>query len=196
MAIRAVSYLKQNRFGVYYFRRVIPPDVRRFFAVGEVARSTGTGSRREAVTCARRMAVAVEAVFDRLREMAKKKNNNGDAVAAGLIVKFDFEADGTLKSLVTDAKPEEVEAAGRLVPQLLQVARARATVDQPGTIVDGPRLFDEIEKYLDEQTRGGTWLLGDGHLAPVYVDSGLLRIELPGACGKRRASHRDFRRQH
>lgn len=42
MAIRLASYLKQNRFGIYYFRRVIPFDLRRFIAFREFERSTGT----------------------------------------------------------------------------------------------------------------------------------------------------------
>ena len=41
MRYRAADYLKQNRYGVFYYRRMIPPDVRRFFALLEVARSTG-----------------------------------------------------------------------------------------------------------------------------------------------------------
>ena len=78
MGWKLKSYLKRNRFGVFYFRRVVPPDVRGFFAFGEVSRSTGTSNRGEAVVLARRMGAAVELAFERLREMAAKKNKDQD----------------------------------------------------------------------------------------------------------------------
>ena len=78
MAIELASYRERNRLGVYYFRRVIPFDLRRFFAFREFERSTGTTTRREANVLVRRMGASADCLFDRLREMAK---NPGDAIA-------------------------------------------------------------------------------------------------------------------
>ena len=36
---RAAEYLKQNRFGIFYFRRVIPPGLRAFFAIKQVSQA-------------------------------------------------------------------------------------------------------------------------------------------------------------
>src|SRR5450759_4765311 len=100
MAIRLASYLKQNRLGVYYFRRVIPFDLRRFFAFREFERSTGTTTRREAGVLARRMGASVDYLFDRLREMAKNKKED-ELPQFEYIVTLNFEKD-ELKSLVVN----------------------------------------------------------------------------------------------
>jgi len=66
---RAADYLNKNRYGVFYYRRVIPPHLRRFFALREVARSTGRLDRREAVVLARRYNVGLEL----LRGIARRR---------------------------------------------------------------------------------------------------------------------------
>lgn len=106
MAIRLSSYLKRNRFGIYYFRRVIPPDVRAHFAFREVSRSTGTSRRCEALIIARRCAVTFEELCDRLSDMAKKKKNDDDGKVF-MVVTMNFHKDGGLSNFKLDAKPEE-----------------------------------------------------------------------------------------
>ena len=156
MAIKAVSHLKRNRFGMLYFRRVIPPDVRCFFAFKEISRSTGTSRRGEAGALARRLCATLDLLFERLREVAK--NKKPEDLRASWILQLDFETDGTLKSLFTDLQPGEEDAAARLVPQLLQVAQTgrHANVSVP-VLVEGPMLFEEVDKYLDENSKGGGW---------------------------------------
>lgn len=149
MAIRLASYLKRNRLGVYYFRRVIPFDLRRFFAFREFERSTGTTTRREANVLARRMGASVDYLFDRLREMAKNKKEE-ELLRLDYIVTLNFEKD-ELKSLVVNTTPEEEEAASRLVPQLLSVARGGGVV----AFKDSPRLADQVTKYLENLARSG-----------------------------------------
>lgn len=68
-----------------------------------------------------------------------------------LIVRLDFEADGTLKSVFADAKPEEAQAAERIVPSLLRAARepiagGATKAANPAS----PRLYEEIDKYIAE----------------------------------------------
>jgi integrase len=153
MAYRVAAHLKQNRFGVFYFRRVIPRDLKQFFAFKEVSRSTGMSRPGEAAALALRFSATLDVLFGRLRELAKKRD---EEFRAELIVGIEWDKDGTLKSLKTDVPPGEEEAASRLVPQLLQVARAGGVGANPN-LGDGPKLFAEIEKYLDEQSRGGGW---------------------------------------
>jgi integrase len=153
VAYRVAAHLKRNRFGVFYFRQVVPPDLRVFFAFKEISRSTGTSRRAEAAALAQHYGAATDLLFARLRELAKDKKQK---ITAELIVGLEFEKDGTLKSLVTDVQPGEEEAASRLVPQLLQVAQIGGGTGKP-IPANGPRLYAEIEKYLDEQTRGANW---------------------------------------
>ena len=158
MKIKVVSHLKRNRFGMLYFRRVIPPDVRCFFAFKEISRSTGTSKQGEAGALARRLCVTLDLLFERLREVAK--NKKPEDLRAGLIVMIDFEKDGTLKSLFTDLEPGEEDAAARLVPQLLQVAQTGQlgkVVAPVAVSVKGPSLFAAVAQYLDENTKGGGW---------------------------------------
>lgn len=154
MRYRAADYLKRNRFGIFYFRRVIPPELRGFFALREVARSTGRTDRREAVALARRYSAGLELLFERLRAVAKKAKDEG--LRVDWTVKLDFDEDGSLRSILADVKPGEEQSAGQVLPELLQVAKAGAAAShQAASLAGGPMLFAEIEKYLLEQTKGG-----------------------------------------
>jgi integrase len=82
------------------------------------------------------------------------KDKNDEIVQTDLIVSLDFEKDGTLKSLRTELEAGEEEFAGRLVPHLLQVAQ---NPSRPPVPLGGPTLFEEIERYLNEQALGGEW---------------------------------------
>ena len=75
MAIRTASCLHRNRFGVFYFRKVIPADLLHCFSVRELYRSLRTASSREATKAAQILSVRIQALFDQLREsaMAGKK---------------------------------------------------------------------------------------------------------------------------
>lgn len=52
MGIKLASHLKRNRFGMFYFRQVVPPDLREFFAFKQISRSSGTSRRGEATALA------------------------------------------------------------------------------------------------------------------------------------------------
>lgn len=141
MAIRIASYLKRNRFGVFYFRRVIPPDLHPNFAFRQISRSMRTSNTCAARGLALRFGASVELLFSRLRDMAKKQKS--DQVEAELILKLDFDEDGTLRSLTTDAKPEESEAASRIGANLINAVLGRGVEKFPLT---GPSLTEEIDK--------------------------------------------------
>jgi len=97
MTIRLHSYLKRNRFGVFYFRRVIPLDLRNRFAFGQIARSTRTCNSQEAQSLALRLSASVDLLFTKVRNMAK--DPNPDPISQELIVELDFDLDGLLTSV-------------------------------------------------------------------------------------------------
>ena len=156
--IRFNSYLRCNRFGIYYFRRVIPLDLKPYFAFRQLTRSTLTRDPQEARRIALSFGASIEFLFSRIREMNKKPKE--DSLQAELIVRLDFE-DGILKSVMTDAKPEEEGFANRLVPELIKAARGEAQPfsNIPEVVATQPQLFEQIEKYLDEQERAAGWTL-------------------------------------
>lgn len=154
MGIKLASHLKRNRFGLFYFRQVVPPDLRRFFAFKQISRSTGTSRRGEAVALALQYGASVGLLFERLRQMAK--NKKPDAGQFDYTFKLDFEKDGTFKSILVDAQPGEEEAVRRLIPQILQVAQSGQS-GKSAIPADAPRLRAEVDKYIEEFSNGGTW---------------------------------------
>ncbi len=57
------SYLSQNTFGVYYFRIAVPFKLRHIIGKRELCQSLRTKNRKDAMSAARRMAVAAESFF-------------------------------------------------------------------------------------------------------------------------------------
>ena len=147
MKVRLSAYLKRNRYGIFYFRRVVPPDLRPQFAFTQISRSLRTCSRVEAKSQALHYSASIELIFSKLREMKKKSGFQTDYTVT---MKFENES----FTVTTDAKPEETETVSRVVPELIRAARGQ--VRDPLKPV-GPPLWSEIDKYLDEQERAGTW---------------------------------------
>lgn len=153
MRYRSTGYLKLNRFGLFYFRRVIPPDLRGFFAFKEVARSLRTGSPKEAASLARRYGASLDLLFDELRDMAKGKGSN--VFQQELIVELEFDENGVLRKSKAQKEPHDSEAfAERMTSSLVSVARGVAPQQAKRA---SPPLFEQIELYLDEMSRGGHW---------------------------------------
>ena len=156
MSIRLKSYLKRNRFGIYYFRRVIPRDLRKYFAFRQVSRSTLTHDPREARCLALRFGASIDLLFSKVRKMTKTPDPDdieSESLMQEMIVELDFDLDGTIKSVKTDLKPEEADIAERLIPSLIRAAQ-QGGVAKP---VVGARLFDEFDKYINEQARVAEW---------------------------------------
>ena len=121
MAIRTASYLKRP-LRRYYFGASFRPRSDRILCSVKSPRSTGTTRLCEARGLALRLAVTVDLLFERLRAMKEKPTPN--ELDAEMIVRLEFKEDGTLESVETDAKPQETEAAIRLVPELIYAARS------------------------------------------------------------------------
>ncbi len=65
------AFITKNRHGTYYFRLVIPKELKGFFPAGqrEIRRSLGTTSRKEAIRLARIFWTATILGFDEMRRM-------------------------------------------------------------------------------------------------------------------------------
>lgn len=146
MAVRLASYLHRNRFGIFYFRRVIPPDIRKFFAFREVYRSLATASSREAAKAARVLSARIEVLFDRLRSDMAGKKKEDDGLRAEIItridlgdIKFEFESEAheldDVKALISHTRSEH-----------LPVSKKCGTEG----FAEAPRLYALFDKYLTE----------------------------------------------
>lgn len=57
------SYLSKNTFGIFYFRIAVPHKLRHIIGKRELRQSLRTKNRKDAMSAARRMAVAAENFF-------------------------------------------------------------------------------------------------------------------------------------
>jgi RHS repeat-associated protein len=102
MALKLSSCLRRNRLGIYYFRRVVPPDLSSFSPSRVVVRSTSTRSCAEVRRLAFSMAGSVNRLFDRLRGM-KRKNKESGQIIEEMLIEPEFNPDGTLREASTGA---------------------------------------------------------------------------------------------
>ena len=167
MAIRIAAHLCCNRFNVFYYRRVVPLDLRRFLGQAEIYRSLGTSSRRDAIAWSRPLAVCVDSLFSELRSMAKKDPDKSLSLDYSVFLEFD-EA-GKPKNVKLTAEPHEAEAANQSVTQIFSAlfevdeGKRRATISKASVA-----FFDAVEKYLHELKQSGT--VGDSGLTDYRGD--------------------------
>lgn len=156
MALKLASYLFVNRFNCFYFRRAVPPDLRQHFDCRTLYKSLRTSERRYALTLAARYIWVTDHVFDRLRTMTKKKDD--ELIRWDMMVQFDMN-DMTLR---IDAEPHEVEAATAMGRELLKTALEAKPRQLSGRAQAKPASAAKAlswvwEKYQSENARTGAW---------------------------------------
>lgn len=154
MRIKTAVYLVRNRHETFYFRRTVPPHLRRFFAVKEIYRSLATRVRREAIYRAAQLHVHTEALFRKLESMPKKTDDEDDSLRSGLIVEFKPGPNGKLASLILDVKEHEEAFAERLIPQLMRAASTDAEAPAKQSDVVSESLVTLVNRYCAQQP---TW---------------------------------------
>lgn len=82
MASNLSSHLHRSRYGVFYFRRAVPPDLRGYFPSRELYRSLRTSNRVEANRLVRLVSARVEFAFIFLRRYMPDKDKTD--ITAGL----------------------------------------------------------------------------------------------------------------
>jgi integrase len=150
MAIRLPSHLHRNRYGIFYFRLSVPPDLQHLFQQREIYKSLGTARRCEAVRLVEVLSRKLGAIFSILRrEMAKNTFPNG-LVQADLIVRFDLKELGL--SVELDHQPHELEHAKQLIDHFVAAATAQGTKTASTEALPSasPTLGTLFDKYLDE----------------------------------------------
>lgn len=174
--MKTSAYLWKNRHGIWYFRAVIPTQLRLHFPLNkrEIRRSLSTDSRQRAVVLARRYRVAFDELFEQLAEqsMAKRKTIQTGLVK-GLVL---TSGDSTLKvdEIKHDDPAQEQETIKELT-KMLEASIQPAQASQNPTKPDSPPLSELFEIYAQEKTADGSWLDKTAFEIRTAVD-GFIRI--------------------
>jgi hypothetical protein len=150
MAIRLTSYLKRNRFGIYYFRRAVPFAYAEHFKQREIYRSLRTSNRHEAMVQSQAFGLVTDLLFEKLKVLTKNTQN---PIQADLALKMDLNRLGAVKAHV---EQDEVETGKVIISHA--VDRLSPLLCRPGMVTpttSGKRLSDAVKDYLDEFERSG-----------------------------------------
>ena len=148
--MRSPAYLIQSRHNIFYFRVVIPPEIRKRFpgTPAEVRRSLGTREVKTAIRLARKMSVVTDEVFTRVM------NTLIDVETFRLTIQ-------QLKLGPLELNGIELVATHRDGTFVLEGGGAPMPVVNPALplLVSAPAtlLSEVIEAYCSEQWRSGNW---------------------------------------
>jgi integrase len=120
--LRIPAYLQRNRFGIYQFRRAVPPRLRSAIRKTEIIRSLGTREPREALRLARILANHIDNVFTDLESIMAGKPPK--KLRQDYVVEIPL-GDGTIARTTTT--PEDVAAwtdAGLSPEQITSLLKA------------------------------------------------------------------------
>ena len=111
MQISQGHYVQQRGSGRFYFRMVIPPDVRQYFGVREIKRVLPCKSDRTASLLAFRLAARLHEAIDEVRGAMRKKHEKRLYSVTALLTK----PDGTTLDLKVerDDADEETQIAAQ-----------------------------------------------------------------------------------
>jgi hypothetical protein len=124
MAIRVASSLHRNRYGILYFRMVVPADLQHRFASKEIYRSLRTASIKDATAAAQTLSVALKRAFTEIRQQLM--SDQKETPAAPLVTLDDVLARAR-KDLYLRARIDELEQS---VDGLQDAQRAERTRHQ------------------------------------------------------------------
>lgn len=167
--LRIPAYLQRNRFGIYQFRRAVPPRLRSAIRKTEIIRSLGTREPREALRLARILANHIDNVFTDLESIMAGKPPK--KLRQDYVVEIPL-GDGTIARTTTT--PEDVAAwtdAGLSPEQITSLLKApleglstRALPSSPAptptpSAKQGPNLAALIADFDADRIakRGGKW---------------------------------------
>lgn len=167
------GFITKNRHGTYYFRLVIPKDLKRFFPPGqrEIRRSLGTENKREAIRLARIFWTATVLGFDEMRktdEINPVDEQDEDWTKEKQQGK-EFLAKAYANARVKSAR-EKVEQRKRDLERVTKASLAQAPGQEVPLYEIFPKLRDEeqehgstlpasevIKKFLNLKKHSGKW---------------------------------------
>jgi len=144
------SYLQKNEYGIYYFRMAVPKALWSQLGRRELRKSLRTNEQARALSLAKILSGQAELYFQRLKGMARDKDN-----FPGLIT-FDSLEIGDLKisgGKIECDTPEEER-------RHLDTIKSLASKTQDGTpkeVFESILLSELIEEFCEEKVREGSW---------------------------------------
>ncbi len=145
----STNFLTRSRHkSNYYFRRRIPIDLKKHFATDIFLKSLHTTSKKIAVILARSLASQTDHLFEKIRKMNKKSNEN---FLASYIFKVDLNEHNQPTNITIDAQPEETVAVQALINSILNTTNAQNITTSPNPTSAPTKLFqDFIDEYNDK----------------------------------------------
>lgn len=129
MAVRVAARIYRNRHGMYYFRHVIPVDLRDALQVREVRLSLHTERRHEAIGAALPIVATLHPLVTEIRRMTRSNNENDKARAIRLHeawmaeVRRRMRAEGEIERL-----EQALDAARQQLAQSVPKDKARGVI--------------------------------------------------------------------
>lgn len=120
MAYRLPSYLHRSRYGTLYLRLTVPPDLRPIVGKAEIYRSLQTASIRQAADSAQPLKIALQRLFDRLRESREEKLSEGHHEPP----------EALLREVVAQLEAEDRERQQEALAELVRARKLRAILDE------------------------------------------------------------------
>ncbi len=158
---KAPAYLWKNRFGVFYFRLIIPPETcYKHGLKREVKKSLRTTNRQQAIALARTLKVQLE---ETMAALEPRPSTAVSADSAGMTMitlkKVVLGAERSVDEIVIQADTPEQEAhiAQQLLSLPQQPANLNLSLHQPAPEPPGPRLSLVIDEYSQEHISLKKW---------------------------------------
>lgn len=107
------AYLQQNRYGIYYFRRAIPCDLRAIIGKREFTKSLQTRDPKKAIQLARFVAFQVEFF---LGDIKNKMGDKDKTIKTNYSFEINLLPDGT-KTTKVEASLDEIKAISNMTPE-------------------------------------------------------------------------------
>ena len=142
------NFLTQSRHrSIYYFRRRIPLDLQHHFAHSILKKTLNTASKKQAIILARGFASQLDRIFEHIRSMKKKNENDLIGISYGLEIHFNEYEQPTIK--VTDAKDEDTEAIMAVVTAAIKANKNNIASTQPTSNVLPEAHYRPFNEYID-----------------------------------------------
>ena len=195
MPFKAPSYLWKNRFGIFYFRVVIPEDLCYVHNLKrDVRKSLHTTNRKEALSLARVLKVQFDEAL-RIEVNRRSSIIADDGITPQQIItlkKVKLGADHSVDEIIIQSETPEKEA--QIAQSLLGLPRQPSNLDlsrPPAELEPGPLLSKVIEEYSQEHITLKKW---SPKTADQQLTSFNLLISILGDVPFDNLNHADLRR--
>lgn len=168
MALRLPSHLHRNRYGTLYLRLTVPADLRPIIGKAEIYRSLNTASVRQAADSAQTLRIALQRLFDRLRESRENRLSEGHHEPPETL----------LRDVIAQLEADERKRQQEALAELLRTRKQQALIGEheeelqqreAGHAAEIARLRTEHQRELQsiqERARAAAIAAHGAHYAP------------------------------